>query len=287
MICLIHYIKIPSPYNSHDVVHCVRSRACSNLTKRNRSAKLKMERELHNVEKWKNKWHIRTCPSKCNVTVIGTSIRSFNKIGGVKIGNKNILLSKKARILGYSFTNHKRSRVHATSCSARAKRCITKLRRFKTASMEVKLQLYKALVRPILEYPACMLARSGKDSMRKLQLVQNQACRFITNTKLIDHVQTSELHTTLKLDSINIRLRKLSFKILNNIRNNFLVRNGHPNMPNYKLGPYEIEENPLHEKSTTVADRVVNNIFSNYRECDYLTLPDDPEEYIANIIPLY
>ena len=56
--------------------------------------------------------------------------------------------------------------------------------------------------------------------MSKMQKIQNRATRFITNTRLIDHITSEELHRRTDLEPINIILHKQAQQIWNSIETN-------------------------------------------------------------------
>ena len=99
--------------------------------------------------------------------------------------------------------------------AAKALTQLHKIKRFISAPPKIKLHLYKALVRPILEYPAPLLVNSAKSSIHKLQLVQNKALRFIYNVKWNDFTTTDSLHKRANILTIQDRLKQLNNKFNN------------------------------------------------------------------------
>ena len=100
---------------------------------------------------------------------------------------------------------------------------LNKLYRFNKAPFKVKRHLYKALVRPILEYPAVTLSYTGITNKKKIQRIQNKATRLITNTKLNDRIRSEAIHNNAKMESMNIRLDKYSNKQLNKIHEKYQI----------------------------------------------------------------
>lgn len=280
-----HYYDSLIVQFADDVVHCVRAPS-SKLKFKN--AKRKLEKELSITKLWEDRWRIKTSVTKCNVAVIGGRTSSVQSVGGIKLGKNKLKLSNKTCILGYTLTARKHSTAQAVKASQRARLSLNKLFRFKSAPYKIKSHLYKAQVRSILEYPPSRLANSGVTSVEKLQRVQNKACRFITNTKLLDRVPSSSLHNKLKLDPLNIRLQKLSYKTLNKINKYFLSNNINDKINiRYKFSSFEITRDPHFQKSPTIAEKLNDSILSTLDHNPFIGLADDVEQHIAPIVPQY
>ena len=80
---------------------------------------------------------------------------------------------------------------------------------------QVKLRLYKTIVRPILEYPPIPLNTISNTNMLKIQRVQNKALKFITNTRWYDFRKMESLHHELNIEPMNSRISKLAQKVWN------------------------------------------------------------------------
>ena len=98
-----------------------------------------------------------------------------------------------------------------------AKGTLTKLRRFRKASTETLLHLYKMLVRPQLEYPAILMANVSKSKMRKLQSIQNRALRHSFHLRPPYYNVSEELHTQANMEPLNTRLHRLGVKTWANL----------------------------------------------------------------------
>ena len=85
---------------------------------------------------------------------------------------------------------------------------LNKIIRFKKLSMNNKLMLYKATVRPVLIYPIIPLNVISFSQNYNLQKVQNKFLRFATNTTW-DQCRTAEsLHARVNLEAINIVIHR-------------------------------------------------------------------------------
>ena len=63
--------------------------------------------------------------------------------------------------------------------------------------------MYKSLVAPLIDYCDIIYMHANQDSLQKLQVVQNTACRIILGAGPRDHIR--DMHHELKLDYLKDR----------------------------------------------------------------------------------
>ena len=287
----VYVNDLPNPHYSDtfifqyadDVVHCVRGTRNKNKGK---TAKRKLIKELTITKNWEDKWRIKTNINKCKITAIGIN---NNRLNNIKLNNTTLNINSDTCILGYHMNKHPKSKLHTNKLITKAKTNMRKLTRFKSAPTKIKKHLYKAQVRSLIEYPATQLANSGTSNINALQKIQNAATRYITNTKLTNRKSSESLHTTLKLNPINIRLEKLSYKSLYKIKNLLLSSQEDPNpiVINYKFSTFEISRPSHNEKQDSIAERMLNNIFINEENCILSNLAEDTQQHISQFTPKF
>ena len=96
-------------------------------------------------------------------------------VGGITINDQSIPIKDSVRILGYIQTRSNISTGHITSLVTKATWQLQRLYRFRSVPSKVKLCVYKALIRPLIEYPAVLLADSSEGQIKRLQVAQNKA----------------------------------------------------------------------------------------------------------------
>ena len=110
--------------------------------------------------------------------------------------------------------------------------------------MKVKKHLFKALVRPRLEY-SCVINRNIRPTDKtKMQVVQNKDLRFIKNLKKNYRVRMKDLHQELQIDPINVRIDMMSNKTINRMKELYLVSKHQDNTALYKYSDYTIQDTP-------------------------------------------
>ena len=75
------------------------------------------------------------------------------------------------------------------------------LNRKSPVSLDSKLRIYKACIRPILTYGCPVFANTAKCHMNKLQLFQNKLLGMILNFKWSDFKSVEEIHALSKIRS--------------------------------------------------------------------------------------
>ena len=152
------------------------------------------------------------------------------------------------------------SKRHINHILKKANLSLTKLRRFAPAPPKIKLTLYKLLVRSLMEYAPYQGNKLNKTNMMKLQRVQNKSLRFVANVKLSDKKKSKDIHEALKVESINVRLNRLSNKLLNKMKDNYMYKRNNAPVINYKFSDYEITSEPINKKSKTLAKTIDEKI---------------------------
>ena len=242
-----------------DLVHIV----CSDGSGKNKvkQAKEKLEQELKQTLDWERQWKIKTNPEKCTVNPIGTNTNIVNKFGGIKVEDKEIKINTSNKILGFKLNNLKTGTIHVKSITTKARYNLKKLRRFSSAPNKIKLILFKAIIRPILEYPPYSLSKVSKNNMLKMQIIQNNGLRFAQGISRSERKRVSELHKETNIEPLNIRINKLSNKMLNKLKEiHFPKKDNNINIPFYKYGDYTITAPPIRNKKQTLAQRIHKNI---------------------------
>ena len=273
------YIDTVRPQFADDILTLVTSN-----TKRKRKvqqAQTKLQQELKQLEDWERDWKIKVNPHKSTVATSRHYIAQLNNLNGIQINNTQIQSNMQIKMLGYIYNFSKTSSPHITSSLRKAKIQLAKIHRFSSAPQKTKLYLYKALIRPLLEYPIQQTSNTSKGNKVKQQRVQNKATRFITNTKLKDRKKSSDLHKQLNLEPLNIRFTNLSLKQSQKIHETYLLDNPTFN----KNSTFEITEPPIKPKQESLAKHILTFIFRTPTDCPWSDSADIQDKQPPN--PIY
>ena len=101
-------------------------------------------------------------------------------------------------VLGVKFDSQLRFNTQATSKINKARQALQTLYRFGTASPPTKKHLYQALVKPHLTYSPISLVLSANIHQKNLQIVQNNALRWVHGVRRLDFISNAAIHEATK-----------------------------------------------------------------------------------------
>ena len=159
------------------------------------------EQEIKRINEFEKIWKISTNLTKFNLISISKS-----KPEPVTIDGRNIVFKNEIKTLGLTLGRTGIIK-HITNRINLAKAQTNKLKRFIRMRSKIKLHLYKALIRPILEYPVIPIALASDTQIRKIQKIQNKNLRIIRKyDDQLEEKTIEELHNQLNIEPLNIRL---------------------------------------------------------------------------------
>ena len=159
------------------------------------------ETEIERINTYEKKWKISTNVGKFSLMSISKLKPAAVRINGNRIDFKNEI-----KILGLTL---KRTGIvkHISDRINNAKIQTKKIKRFARLNTKTKSHLYKALVRPILEYPVVPVALASKTQLLKIQSIQNKNMKFIARyDQEMQGKNIKEIHKHLCIEPINTRL---------------------------------------------------------------------------------
>ena len=166
----------------------------------------KLQENLTKLETWAETWQMRFHPQKCKVMHIGKDTEEFQYT--MRSDGKSFKLeyTKEERDLGVIVDNSLSFEQHCDAAINKANRVLGVIRRsFKYIDRDVILTLYKALVRPHLEYANTVWCPKLKRITKSLESVQRRATRMVPD---IAHLTYQERLQCLKLPSLVYRRRR-------------------------------------------------------------------------------
>jgi ribonuclease HI len=148
-------------------------------------ASAKVQRALDRIETWADEWRMEISAEKCESTLFSLDPRDAHVQPEVKLMGVQVPFSSAPTFLGVRFDRQLSFRDHVESVEQRMKKRMQPLRAlsgrsFGAAASELRT-MYLAYIRSVLDYcggaylPAC-----ADTTLKKLQVVQNQAARCIT-----------------------------------------------------------------------------------------------------------
>ena len=168
----------------------------------------RLQEDLNKLESWSSKWLLKFHPQKCSVIKLGykKSEAEYHMTGKNSDGSNYILTLAESEVekdLGVIVDSRLSFKQHVAQCTTKANRIVGIIRRtFSHLTNEMFIHLFKAMVRPILEYGQAVWQPHQKNLCSDLEDVQRRA------TKLLDHLKDKpypERLRALRLPSLEHR----------------------------------------------------------------------------------
>jgi ribonuclease P/MRP protein subunit RPP40 len=161
-----------------------------------------LEDDLSSLEEWSVKWQMIFNVDKCSVMHLGKS----NTKNQYKIGSDNLKSSDKERDLGVIVDKTMKFSEQVNSAVCKANATLGMIRRSITCKNKyIVTRLYKALVRPKLEYCVQAWRPYLKKDVDKIERVQHRATRMIEECKGLSYEERLKVTGLTSLENRRTR----------------------------------------------------------------------------------
>ena len=174
----------------------------------------RINKYLEQLEKWSNLWRVTFAPHKCN-SLVFTKKQTTDQFDLYMYGQK-IEQVNEAKFLGITFDSMLKFDTHIQNIS---KTCSEKLNLIRTLTQKqwkidagVLINIYKSLIRSIMEYSSFSINITSNKLANKLQIIQNGALRAIFHQRR--EFGNKNIHNLANMESIKERLECLSERFL-------------------------------------------------------------------------
>ena len=165
------------------------------------------EKEIKIINKFENKWKIKTNINKFTPLHIGCT-----KTIPLSIDDKNIEFKKEGISLGLTISNTGYTS-HINKRKIKANAALSKIYRLNKLPEKIKIHLVKSLILPIIQYPPIPLHALSNNQIGRLQKTQNKALRFATNQRYPYTMNTEEIHKHTNTKTLNTYLHEQAINI--------------------------------------------------------------------------
>ena len=161
-----------------------------------------LQTDLDKLLTWSKKWQLPFNVSKCKVIHYGSKNLSLSYY----IDGNLVQADYSEKDLGITFDSNMKFTSHINTIVAKANSRVGIIRRnFTDMKPAVFLPIYKAIIRPLLEYGSVIWNPLLKQDKREIEMVQRRATKLVRS---ISHLSYSERLKFLKLDSLCYRRRR-------------------------------------------------------------------------------
>ena len=177
-----------------------------------------LQSDLDNLAKWSDKWLLRFNASKCKCLHIGKDSSSHDYSMRDCNGTSSIVNVTKETDLGVIFDNKLSFNEHIAAKVKRANQALGTIKNtFTYLDSDIFLPLYKAYIRPHLEYASVIWMPSFHKDILAIEQVQRRATRLVPSVK---HLSYEDRLRVLGLPTLLYRRERADilqlFKILHN-----------------------------------------------------------------------
>ena len=162
-----------------------------------------LQNDLNALQEWETTWKMSFNPDKCEVLRI-TRKRTPTQ-ADYSIHGHQLALVKTGKYLGVTLASDLSWKPHVDSRTKSANNSLAFLRRnLSSCPKDIKLQCYKSLVRPVLDYASAAWDPHTQACIQELEAVQRRAARFITGNYRTTS-STSQMIADLGLPTLELR----------------------------------------------------------------------------------
>ena len=127
---------------------------------------------------WEKKWLMEFNRSKCEIPSV--TKKKYPTAYNYTLHGHNLNRVKSTKYLGLTITSDLNWNKHINNITAEANQSLGFMKRnVKTISRDIKTKVYKALVRPRLEYCSTVCDPHSKCATQRLEMVQRRAARYV------------------------------------------------------------------------------------------------------------
>lgn len=215
--------------------------------------------DLNTLEKWSNTWQMMFHPDKCKVMHIGHN----NKKRNYFIGGQQIKKVDNEKDLGIVVSEDLKSKKHVAKTAKKGNQLLGMIKRTMTCKNKNNiLNLYKTLVRPILDYGAAVWSPHHQKDILKIEKVQRRATKMIKELRNLPYEERLRRCNLTSLENRRKRYDLIeTFKIMKNLSKIevgklFKLRNNQTRGHNLKI--YK-EQSRLDIRKYFFSQRIVND----------------------------
>ena len=150
-----------------------------------------LQKDLDQLQKWEKANKMEFHPGKCQILRITNKQKPI--ITNYNIHNTILQVFSSAKYLGVSIDSKLNWKDHSNNVYNKASFMLSFLERnFYKCPENVKINLFNALVRPILEYGCCAWDPYRNKQISRLELINKRAARFVTGNHRREHGNTNK-----------------------------------------------------------------------------------------------
>ena len=171
-----------------------------------------LQADLNTLAIWEQKWGMDFHPQKCSVLRVTRSRSPF--IGDYTLKGIKLAEEKSSKYLGVDIQSDLSWKTHIDRVTKKANNMLGFIRRnLSSTSKETKTNAYISLVRSNLEYCCTVWNPHQKSLVKRVEMIQRRAARFVTN-RYHNTSSVTDMLTSLQWESLQDRRQKLQLTLM-------------------------------------------------------------------------
>lgn len=171
---------------------------------------IRVGQEIEKINTFEQKWKIKTNRSKFTIISLAKKKNDDIIVNGeiIEYKSNGTLLGLNISCKGYT--------QHVNKLVNKGELAIQELNMFSKLPINIKVQLVKTFILPMIEYPTIPLNTLSNTQILKIQRVQNKALRWAYNDMKYPYQKnTEQLHIESSIKPVNIKLNERAHKLWN------------------------------------------------------------------------
>jgi hypothetical protein len=190
-----------------------------------KSIKAELIKTVNSLQSYFHDWKIKLNEAKTEFIVFSKSSKMFDKLknDSISFNGHSFFWNDSVKYLGIildkklCFKDHIDYSINkASGVSFSSLYCL--LARNSHASVDSKLRVYKACIRPLLTYACPVFANVANCHMNKLQLFQNKLLRMINDVRWHDFMSVKKLHELSNVPIISKFISRVTDNFYSNVK---------------------------------------------------------------------
>ena len=191
------------------------------IAKNGRIIQYRLAKTLSDLEIWCSKWRIKLNAKKTQLLLIRqTKQRNLNI--NLELFGEKLINTDNTKLLGVTLEENLSFKAHIDDIAKRGRMRLNLLKILSGTTWGCKpqtlMRLYKAYIRPVLEYGAIVMLSAKDQAIKKLQIIQNKAIKIAF--RLHPRSRTNEIHKLAEIPLIKTRLEELSTNFICSLNEN-------------------------------------------------------------------
>ena len=182
---------------------------------------VKLQSDLNKLSAWEKDWGMSFNPSKCNIMHITRKRKPI--LSNYYLKGEQLEAVDSSKYLGVTISKDLTWHSHINNVAAKGNQSLGFVRRNIpiSAPRATKEMAYKSLVRPQLEYSACVWDPHQQFLTNKVEMVQHRAARYVMGYPRFSRDSVSQMLQTLQWQQLEQRRKIIKlvmfYKIINNL----------------------------------------------------------------------